>query len=208
MPETDEREPMSEVESAHAALWGLRSRTPPAWLDAVRSNFSAFLEDHAACERKASATAMTLAAHYRDKTELVTAMVELACEELEHFRRVYEIIVRRGGSLAADSRDMYVGKLLALVRRGPDFYLLDRLLVAGVVEARGCERFRLLAEGLDSDLAPFYLDFARGEARHAALFVRLAKIYFSADLVHRSLDQLLASEAEIVASLPLRPALH
>src|SRR6185295_8854886 len=85
--ETDEREPMSEVESAPSAV---RSRTPAAWLDAVRSNFSAFLEDQAACERKASATAMTLAAHYRDKSELVTAMVELACEELEHFRRVYQ----------------------------------------------------------------------------------------------------------------------
>ena len=113
-----------------------------------------------------------------------------------------------GGSLGADSKDVYVGELLGLVRRGPDFYLLDRLLVAGVVEARGCERFRLLAEGLDAELAAFYRDFAKGEARHAALFVRLAKIYFSTDVVDRRLDELLASEAEIVASLPLRPALH
>src|SRR6185436_4650397 len=138
--------------------------------------------------------AMTLAAHYRDKRELVTAMVELACEELEHFRRVYQVIVQRGGSLGADSKDVYVGKLLTLVRRGPDSYLLDRLLVAGVVEARGCERFRLLSEGLDSELSPFYLEFAKGEARHATLFVRLAKIYFAADVVHRRLDELLASE--------------
>jgi tRNA-(ms[2]io[6]A)-hydroxylase len=208
MPENNEREPMSGVERSPSAILSVRSPTPAAWLDAVRSNFAAFLEDHAACERKASATAMALASHYRDKTELVSAMVELACEELEHFRRVYEVIVRRGGSLAADSKDTYVGKLLALVRRGPDFYLLDRLLVAGVVEARGCERFRLLAEGLDSDFCSFYLEFARGEARHAALFVRLSKIYFAADVVHRRLDELLASEAEIVASLPLRPALH
>src|SRR4051812_19977141 len=170
MPEKEEREPMSEVEHAPSAILGVRSRTSATWLDAVRSNFSAFLEDHAACERKASATAMTLASHYRDKTELVTAMVELACEELDHFRRVYQVIVRRGGSLAADSKDVYVGKLLGLVRRGPDFYLLDRLLVAGVVEARGCERFRLLADGIDSELASFYRDFAKGEARHAALF--------------------------------------
>lgn len=199
---------MSEDERAPSGIWGVRSRTPPAWLDAVSSNFSAFLEDHAACERKASATAMALASHYRDKTDLVSAMVDLACEELEHFRRVYEVIVRRGGSLGADAKDRYVGKLLGLVRRGPDFYLLDRLLVAGVVEARGCERFRLLAEGLDSDLAGFYLDFARGEARHAALFVRLAKIYFPVDSVTRRLDELFFAEAEIVASLPLRPALH
>ena len=163
--------------------WRIRSRTPAAWLDKVRSDLDVFLQDHAACERKASATAMTLASHYRDKEELVTAMVDLACEELGHFRRVYELIAARGGSLGADAKDLYVGRLLRLVRRGPDEYLLDRLLVAGVVEARGCERFRLLAEGLDATLAPLYRDFATSEAVHAALFLRLARTYFPSEVV-------------------------
>jgi tRNA-(ms[2]io[6]A)-hydroxylase len=188
--------------------WRIRSRTPAGWLDAVRSDLDAFLQDHAACERKASATAMTLASHYRDKEELVTAMVDLACEELGHFRRVYELIAARGSSLGADAKDLYVGRLLRLVRRGPDEYLLDRLLVAGVVEARGCERFRLLAEGLDAPLAPHYRDFAASEAGHAALFLRLARTYFPNDVVEARADELLTAEAEIIGSLPLRPALH
>jgi tRNA 2-(methylsulfanyl)-N6-isopentenyladenosine37 hydroxylase len=186
----------------------VRSRTPPAWLDAVRSDFGAFLQDHAACERKASATAMTLASHYRDKSELVRAMVDLACEELEHFRRVFDLLAARGGTLGADTKDRYVTGMLDLVRRGQDEYLLDRLLVAGVVEARGCERFRLLGEGLEGDVSELYRDFAASEATHAALFVRLARVYFPADTVETRLDELLAREPEIVASLPLRPALH
>ena len=188
--------------------WTVRTRTPPAWLDAVRSDVDTFLQDHAACERKASATAMTLAAHYRDRRELVRAMVTLACEELGHFRRVYEIIALRGGILGADAKDLYVGRLLACVRRGPDVYLLDRLLVAGVVEARGCERFRLLAEGLDATLSPLYRDFAASEAGHAALFLKLARTYFPGPDVDARADELFAAEAEIIASLPMRPALH
>ena len=186
----------------------VRSPTPPAWLDAVRADVGAFLQDHAACERKASATAMTLASHYRDKAELVLAMVDLACEELGHFRRVFAVIAARGGTLGADTKDLYVGRLLGLVRRGPDEYLLDRLLVAGVVEARGCERFRILAEDLDGSMDELYHEFATSEAGHAALFVRLARTYFPADVVEARLDGLLARESEIIASLPLRAALH
>jgi tRNA-(ms[2]io[6]A)-hydroxylase len=186
----------------------VRSRTPAAWLDAVRSDLGAFLQDHAACERKASATAMNLASHYRDKPELVRTMVDLAYEELGHFRRVFDVIVRRGGTLGADSKDLYVGHLLALVRRGPDEYLLDRLLVAGVVEARGCERFRMLGEALDGDMGELYRGFATSEASHAALFVRLARVYFPADVVDARLDELLTAEIEAVHALPIRPALH
>jgi tRNA-(ms[2]io[6]A)-hydroxylase len=186
----------------------VRSRTPPEWLSAVRADIDAFLQDHAACERKASATAMTLASHYRDKPELVGAMVELACEELEHFRRVYAVIATKGGMLGADEKDAYVARLLGLVRRGPELYLLDRLLVAAVVEARGCERFGRLAAGLDSDLAELYREFATTEATHAALFVRLALLYFPEPAVRERLDQLLDAEVAILASLPIRPALH
>jgi tRNA-(ms[2]io[6]A)-hydroxylase len=182
--------------------------TPAAWVETVRGDFDAFLRDHAACERKASATAMTLASHYRDKEELVTAMVDLACEELEHFRKVYACIVARRGRLGDDTKDRYVRELLGLARRGPEVYLLDRLLLAGIIEARGCERFRLLAAALPPDLAPLYADFARSEARHAGLFVRLAKLYYPEEEVEARLGELGAAEAEIVRVLPLRPALH
>jgi tRNA-(ms[2]io[6]A)-hydroxylase len=186
----------------------VRSRTPPAWLSAVRADLALFLQDHAACERKASATAMAMASHYRDKKELVQAMIDLACEELDHFRRVYGVIAARGGTLGADAKDLYVARLLGLVRRGPEIYLLDRLLVAGVIEARGCERFRRLAEGLDTDLAELYRDFATSEAGHAALFIKLAQGYFAEATVRERLDQVLEAEAEIIQSVPLRPALH
>ena len=182
--------------------------TPVEWIAAVRTDFDAFLRDHAACERKASATAMTLASHYRDKEELVTAMVDLACEELHHFRKVYACIVARGGRLGDDTKDRYVRDLLGFIRRAPDVYLLDRLLVAGVIESRGCERFGLLATALEPDLAPLYADFARSEGRHAGLFVRLAKIYYAEAEVDERLAELYAAEADVMHALPLRPALH
>ncbi len=182
--------------------------TPAAWIDAVRSDFDAFLRDHAACERKASATAMTLASHYRDKEALVTAMVDLACEELHHFRKVYACIVARGGRLGEDTKDRYVRELLGLARRDPAVYLLDRLLIAGVIEARGCERFQLLATALDPELAPIYGDFARSEGRHAGLFVRLAQNYYDEGDVDARLADIYAAEAAIMRALPLRPALH
>ena len=174
----------------------------------MRSDLDAFLQDHAACERKASATAMTLASHYRDKRDLVDAMVALACEELDHFRRVYELIASRGGTLGVDARDLYVTGMLERVRRGPEVYLLDRLLVAGVVEARGCERFRVLGEAFDGAIGELYRDFAACEAGHAALFVRLARAYFPNPVVDARLDELLSDEIAVVGTLPFRPALH
>jgi tRNA-(ms[2]io[6]A)-hydroxylase len=135
-------------------------------------------------------------------------MVDLACEELEHFRRVYGWLVARGSTLGADAKDEYVVRMMGLVRRGPELYLLDRLLVAGIVEARGCERFRLLGEELAGDLAAEYRELARCEARHAALFAGLAKRYFASNEVERRAQELFRAEAEILASLPLRAALH
>jgi tRNA-(ms[2]io[6]A)-hydroxylase len=182
--------------------------TAPGWLEAVRSDVDGFLMDHAACERKASAAAMTLASHYRDKAELVSAMVDLACEELGHFRRVYERIAQRGGRLGPDSKDPYVGRMAGLVRRGPEAYLLDRLLVAGAIEARGAERFRILADGLSPNLSDFYTEFARSEERHANLFVGLAKVYFPHEMVETRAGEIFEAEADVIASLPLRAALH
>ena len=151
---------------------------------------------------------MTLASHYRDKETLVTKMVDLACEELHHFRKVYAAIVARGGQLGEDTKDRYVRELLALARRSPDVYLLDRLLLAGVIEARGCERFHLLAAALEADMAGVYGDFAESEARHADLFVDLAKVYYPEAEVAARFDQLQRAEGGIMSALPLRPALH
>ena len=163
-------------------MTALRSASPKAWLEAVLANFDRFLLDHAACERKASAMAMHLAAHYRDRRVLVDAMVDLACEELDHFRQVYRIVSERGLELAPDEKDAYVNAMNGLSRRGTrgtEAYFLDRLLLAGIVEARGCERFGMIAEALsEGRLKSFYRQIEDSESRHRELFYGLACEYF------------------------------
>lgn len=187
----------------------LRAQTSTAWAKTVLSDLDAFLVDHAANERKASANALSLVSHYPDRPELVEAMIALAQEELEHFAQVHRIMAVRNLQLAKDQRDPYVRALLKKVGNGSDIYFLDRLLLFGVVEARGCERFGLLAEALEpGTLKDFYQDITRSEARHHGLFHRLAKNYFSDAQVKERLDYWLDNEAEIIKDLPLRPALH
>ena len=183
--------------------------TSPDWLAAVLADFDAFLVDHAAAERKASAVALSLITHYPDRKALVSAMMDLAREELEHFHQVYLRIEARGLTLGADAKDPYVGSLRAAVRRGRDGYFLDRLLVAAIVEARGCERFGLVAEAQkDPELRDFYRAIAASEAKHDAIFTGLAATYFPAATVAARLAEWCDIEAEIVRTLPIRAALH
>jgi tRNA-(ms[2]io[6]A)-hydroxylase len=187
----------------------LKVATSPRWIEAVLGDFDSFLLDHAACERKASATAMSFVAHYPDRKELVAAMIELAQEELQHFGDVYRRIEERGLRLGSDTKDPYVGQFLKELRDGSDVYFLDRLLIAGIVEARGCERFGLVAEALPAGpMKDFYRDIAVSEARHRGLFGRLARVYFDDDTVNRRTDELLSAEARIIGALPLRAAVH
>ena len=187
----------------------LLSTTDPAWTEAVLSDFDAFLLDHATCERKASATGMSLICHYPDRSMLVREMIAFAQEELDHFAEVMAVIEQRGLVLRDDKGDPYVRAMLSNVRDGTDAYFLDRLLVAGVVEARGCERFGLLADALrDESLAKMYRRFANEEARHHTLFIKLAREYFDRELVDTRLAEILDEEAAIVQRLPHRAALH
>ncbi len=180
-----------------------------AWLRTVLDGFDAFLLDHAACERKASANALSLVAHYPDRLELVSEMIRLAREELDHFGQVYEVMAARGLRLGPDRKDAYLGELRRKVRNGRDHYFLDRLLVGGVAEARGCERFERIAGAVaDEELGRFYTVLSQSEARHADQFVRLAKVYFEPEEVTERLESLLIEEAQIVAALPLAAALH
>lgn len=187
----------------------LRCPTSPTWTEAVLADFDAFLVDHAACERKASATGMSFIVRYPDRTALLEPLIAFAREELEHFHDVYRLIEARGLALTPDTPDPYVQPLIASVRTGRETRLLDRLLVAGVVEARGCERFGLIAEAHpDPDMRAFYRDVTRAEARHHALFVRLARHYFSEQDIEQRLNQILVLEADVVTHLTSRPALH
>jgi tRNA-(ms[2]io[6]A)-hydroxylase len=190
-------------------MLALQVQTRSDWLDAVLGSFDAFLLDHAACERKASANALSLVAHYPDRRELVSAMIEVAREELEHFQQVYQILEARGQQLGGDSKDLYLAGLRAQVRNGRDAYFLDRLLIGAIAEARGHERFALLAGALsDAKLAGFYAALVRSEQRHADLFVELAHTYFAAEQVDSRLAELLACEADVVSKLPVTAALH
>src|SRR6266496_1418794 len=119
----------------------LRAPTSPAWIEAVLMDFDSFLRDHANCERKASGSAMNMVSHYPDRAELVAAMIDLAREELMHFSQVYGHMSSRGLTLGADRKDPYMRRLSEQYRKGSGEYFLDRLLVAGILEARGCERF-------------------------------------------------------------------
>lgn len=183
--------------------------TPEAWLEAVLEDFDCFLIDHAAAEKKASGMAISLVSHYPDKPDIVKAMIDLSIEEMVHFREVVKIMTERGLQLGDDKKDSYVNELRKLMRKGSAVYMMDRLLIGSVIEARGCERFGLVAEALeDGPLKKFYTAITESEAKHETLFIDLAKNYFPHDEVDRRLEQLLDSEAKIVAALPIISALH
>jgi tRNA 2-(methylsulfanyl)-N6-isopentenyladenosine37 hydroxylase len=187
----------------------LRYQTPPAWADTVLENLDEFLLDHAAAEKKASGMAISMLSHYPDRTELVAAMADLAVEELTHYREVVKWIHRRGHITAADTKDPYVTEFRKSMRQGSEAYFMDRLLIASIIEARGAERFGLVAEALEAGpLKQFYVSIARSEERHFELFLNLANQYLDQDEVNARWDELLDIEATIVESLPIRAALH
>lgn len=185
--------------------------TSDAWLEAVLADFDAFLLDHAACEAKAAASAEKLAKLHADKAQLVQEMWALVDEEREHFALVRGLLEARGLGAAQTPfyKDAYVARLARAARKSPEHVLMDRLLVSAIIEARACERLHLVATALPAgELRDHYTELTRSEARHHGLFVRLAKLYAPAEEVDARLGELLALEAEIVASLPIRPAIH
>lgn len=191
-------------------MFDLRVSTPRVWLDTVLADFDHFMLDHTLCERKASAMGMSLVAKYPSKTLIVDDLIAFAREELEHFHLMYRLIHERGLVLPNDEPDEYVNELRKLMHgRREDELFLDRLLVPGLVEARGCERLLLVSDALPAgSLKEAYLDVTRAEARHHALFFRLAKRYFKDEVVEQRAAQLLDAEAEIVSRLPILPRVH
>ena len=180
------------------------------WLQSVQKNFDAFLIDHALNERKASASAMTLVAHYPDRAELVEVMIELAIEELNHFKQVMKIITSRNLIIENEKKDPYVNELRRHMKKSDSgAYLLDRLLSGAVIEARGEERFSLLAENLsDQALRSFYARISASEARHFCLFLDLADKYFHRKTVEDRLSEWIEIEKLAIESLPITNRLH
>ena len=180
------------------------------WLQSVQKNFDAFLIDHALNERKASASAMTLVAHYPDRAELVEVMIELAIEELNHFKQVMKIIASRNLIIENEKKDPYVNELRRHMKKSDSgAYLLDRLLSGAVIEARGEERFSLLAENLsDQALRSFYARISASEARHFCLFLDLADKYFHRKTIEDRLSEWIEIEKLAIESLPITNRLH
>jgi tRNA-(ms[2]io[6]A)-hydroxylase len=189
----------------------LVAASPPAWVRTVMSDFPAFLRDHADCERKASAMAMSFIAKYPDRTEIIPELIETAVEELEHFQQVYAHMRKRGVPLAREmSEDPYVKALLDLCHTDPTRRFLDRLLLASIIECRGAERFRLVWQAIanDAELKEFYHHLWASEAKHGNIFVKMALHYFPEDQVYSRLNELNQAEGKIMLSQKLRPALH
>jgi tRNA-(ms[2]io[6]A)-hydroxylase len=187
----------------------LQSRTDPRWVEVATGDALTLLGDHAHCEKKAAASALSLVASYPTRELLVRRMSALAIEELRHFRTVYGCLRRRGGTLGPDRGDPYARALHKLLRSGAEARLVDRLLVAGLIEARSHERLELLAGAFaDEDLRDLYGSLARAERAHAELFRDLAASYAPAEEVRARLEELAGAEAEIVALLPLEPRIH
>ena len=184
--------------------------TPPEWAEQALQDFDAFLQDHADCERKASAMAMSFVAKCPDRVEIIPELIETAIEELEHFQQVYDLMQKRNVQLKSDMpQDTYMHDLIGLCRSGRDERLMDRMLLASIVECRGAERFRLIADALtDPELKKFYKTLWASEAKHGNIFVKMALEYWAEKDVYDRLHELTKLEGEICSKLKWRPALH
>ena len=189
----------------------VKAESSQEWIEAVMTDFPTFLQDHADCERKASAMAMSLIAKYPDKKLIIPDLIETALEEMEHFRDVYQLMESKGIPLPAKMEpDHYIHQLMEEAKGGSvESRFLTRLLLGSVVECRGCERFKLVAEHIeDADMKRFYKELWASEAKHGNIYVKLALHYFKEEEVYPRLDELMNKEAEILKKLPIRAALH
>lgn len=187
----------------------LITETDPRWIKTVMQDFDSFLIDHAANERKAAALAMSMVAHYPDKPDIVREMIDLAMEEMAHFREVIKIMLKKGLIQSRDETSSYISKFMKLIRKDPENYLLDRLLMFSIVEKRGAERFGLVADALtEPKIKDFYQRLTAAEGRHYLLFIKLAYKYYSKEKVSQRLEEMLLEESKIILQCPFRAAVH
>ncbi len=193
-------------------MLGLKLPTDPRWVNIVEKNVAEILTDHAYCEQKAANSAISLIIGYPENSKLVSAMIDLAQEEISHFKMVHELILARGYVFGRERKDDYVRKLQNFFPKGGsrETHLVHKLLVAGLIEARSCERFRLLSEELDdAELRKFYRKLMISEANHYTLFLKLAHQYAPKEIdVETKWQQLLAFEAELMKELGNKETVH
>ncbi len=192
-------------------MLGLKLPTDPRWASAAQHHLEDLLTDHAYCEQKAASTAISLLITYPEHTELVREMAALAREEMSHFEMVHQLLVKRGFVLGRERKDEYVAALQQYFPKTKDrnLRLIHRLLVAALIEARSCERFRIISETLqDEELARFYRGLMASEAGHYTLFLRLARDTAGRDQVDPLWEGLLEYEKNLVASFERPQHIH
>jgi tRNA-(ms[2]io[6]A)-hydroxylase len=192
-------------------MLGLKLPTDPRWVNIVEGNIEEILTDHAWCEQKAASNAIALIAHNSEHVDLVTQLMEIAKEELEHFQQVHNIIKERGLTLGRECKDSYVNELFKFMKKGEGRTqsLIDRLLFAAMIEARSCERFRVLSENInDKELAKFYHDLMVSEAGHFTTFLKLAKKYGQCIDVDNRWKEWLAYEASVITKYGKSETVH
>ncbi|MEN1784278.1 MAG: tRNA-(ms[2]io[6]A)-hydroxylase [Bacteroidota bacterium] len=192
-------------------MLGLKLPTDPRWVNIVEKNIEEILTDHAYCEQKAASTAISLIIGFPEKSELVKAMVALSREEMGHFNMVHEKIIERGWTLGRERKDEYVLELMRFFPKGGsrDTHLVHKLLYAALIEARSCERFRLLSEHIaDAELAEFYRKLMVSEANHYTMFLTFARQYGDREEVDQKWQDLLVYEAKIMEKLGKKETMH
>ena len=192
-------------------MLGLKLPTDPRWVNIVEKNIEDILTDHAYCEQKAASTAISLIVSFPEYTDLVQEMIALVKEEISHFKMVHDKILAKGWTLGRDRKDDYVIKLVTFFPKGGSrtTQLVHRLLYAALIEARSCERFRLLSEELeDKELAEFYRKLMVSEANHYTMFLGFARQYGNREEVDKKWQDLLTFEADIMKDLSKKETIH
>lgn len=190
----------------------LKLPTDPRWVNIAEKNIEEILTDHAFCEQKAASTAISLIVTYPEYTDLVEAMADLAREEMSHFQMVIRRLKERGYTLGRERKDKYVNLLMEFIPKGLDRKksLVYRLLFAGMIEARSCERFKVLSENIqDEELSKFYFSLMKSEAEHYTMFLKFARKYGEGVLpVDEIWEQFLEFEAKVIAQFGTKEHVH
>ena len=192
-------------------MLGLKLATDPRWVNIVESNIEEILTDHAWCEQKAATNAITIITLNSEHTDLVTDLLLLAQEELEHFQMVHDIIKERGYKLGRERKDSYVNELYKFMNKGGSKQqsMVDRLLFSAMIEARSCERFKLLSQKInDPELAKFYHELMISEAGHYTTFIGFARQYGEGIDVDKRWQELIDFEAEVIQNYGKSETIH
>ncbi|MFD1551394.1 tRNA 2-methylthio-N6-isopentenyl adenosine(37) hydroxylase MiaE [Putridiphycobacter roseus] len=192
-------------------MLGLKLPTDPRWVNIAESNLEEILTDHAWCEQKAASNAIAIIVQNSQHEELVSELTKIVMEEMEHFQQVHQIILERGYTLGRERKDNYVGELYKFMEKGRSRNLatVDRLLFSAMIEARSCERFKVLSENIkDEKLATFYRDLMISEAGHYTTFIGFARQYGEDIDVDARWQQWLAYEANVIQNYGKSESIH